>query len=171
MGICSVIRRLQTRPSGEETAASLWRPGRLLGGWRRRRTRSRSLFLVFFQSFRTAGRRSTTPSTAATTWSKPASLAPPFDGLPVGGGAGRQALTGGVPLSLSHVNRRTQFENPVLEAKRRLRQQVPGQGLSSPPPPAIYGGEAPPAAVATVTRQRSEDRASGPGGVLSRPDR
>ncbi|CAG02414.1 unnamed protein product [Tetraodon nigroviridis] len=40
---------------------------------------------------------------------------------------------------VDHVNRRTQFENPVLEAKRRLRQQVPGQGLSSPPPPAIYG--------------------------------
>lgn len=64
----------------------------------------------------------------------------------------KQAVNGGTavcPLSSSHINRRTQFENPVLEAKRRLQQQqqVPGarcQGLASLPLPAIYRGEAPP---------------------------
>ncbi|XP_034169057.2 membrane-associated guanylate kinase, WW and PDZ domain-containing protein 2a isoform X2 [Pangasianodon hypophthalmus] len=37
---------------------------------------------------------------------------------------------------VDHINRRTQFENPVLEAKRRLQMQ--SQGLSSLPLPAIY---------------------------------
>ncbi|KAK1790601.1 hypothetical protein P4O66_014470 [Electrophorus voltai] len=36
-----------------------------------------------------------------------------------------------------HINRRTQFENPVLEAKRRL-QQMQTQGLSSLPLPTVY---------------------------------
>ncbi|KAM7367296.1 hypothetical protein PAMP_015209 [Pampus punctatissimus] len=42
----------------------------------------------------------------------------------------------------SHINRRTQFENPVLEAKRRLQQQqqMQSQGLSSLPLPTIYRG-------------------------------
>ncbi|GAA6076113.1 membrane-associated guanylate kinase, WW and PDZ domain-containing protein 2a isoform X1, partial [Tachysurus ichikawai] len=35
-----------------------------------------------------------------------------------------------------HINRRTQFENPVLEAKRRLQMQ--SQGLSTLPLPALY---------------------------------
>ncbi|XP_051911373.1 membrane-associated guanylate kinase, WW and PDZ domain-containing protein 2a isoform X4 [Hippocampus zosterae] len=41
---------------------------------------------------------------------------------------------------VDHINRRTQFENPVLEAKRRLQQeqQMQSQGLSSLPLPAIY---------------------------------
>ncbi|XP_041725005.1 membrane-associated guanylate kinase, WW and PDZ domain-containing protein 2 isoform X3 [Coregonus clupeaformis] len=40
----------------------------------------------------------------------------------------------------SHINRRTQFENPVLEAKRRLeqQQQMQSQGLSALPLPTIY---------------------------------
>ncbi|XP_060746134.1 membrane-associated guanylate kinase, WW and PDZ domain-containing protein 2a isoform X4 [Tachysurus vachellii] len=37
---------------------------------------------------------------------------------------------------VDHINRRTQFENPVLEAKRRLQMQ--SQGLSSLPLPALY---------------------------------
>ncbi|XP_065148003.1 membrane-associated guanylate kinase, WW and PDZ domain-containing protein 2 isoform X3 [Paramisgurnus dabryanus] len=37
---------------------------------------------------------------------------------------------------VDHINRRTQFENPVLEAKRRMQMQ--GQGLSSLPLPTIY---------------------------------
>lgn len=43
----------------------------------------------------------------------------------------------------SHINRRTQFENPVLEAKRRLQQQqqMQSQGLSSLPLPTIYRGK------------------------------
>ncbi|TWW64782.1 Membrane-associated guanylate kinase, WW and PDZ domain-containing protein 2 [Takifugu flavidus] len=42
---------------------------------------------------------------------------------------------------VDHINRRTQFENPVLEAKRRLQQQqMQCQGLSSLPLPAIYRG-------------------------------
>lgn len=42
----------------------------------------------------------------------------------------------------SHINRRTQFENPVLEAKRRLEQQrqMQSQGLSALPLPTIYRG-------------------------------
>lgn len=42
----------------------------------------------------------------------------------------------------SHINRRTQFENPVLEAKRRLEQQrqIQSQGLSALPLPTIYRG-------------------------------
>ncbi|CDQ90896.1 unnamed protein product, partial [Oncorhynchus mykiss] len=46
-----------------------------------------------------------------------------------------------VPFFLcSHINRRTQFENPVLEAKRRVQQhqQMQEQGLSSLPLPTIY---------------------------------
>lgn len=43
----------------------------------------------------------------------------------------------------SHINRRTQFENPVLEAKRRLQQPLPCPGLAALPLPAIYRGEAP----------------------------
>ncbi|XP_041833229.1 membrane-associated guanylate kinase, WW and PDZ domain-containing protein 2a isoform X3 [Melanotaenia boesemani] len=41
---------------------------------------------------------------------------------------------------VDHINRRTQFENPVLEAKRRLQQQqqMQSQGLSSLPLPTIY---------------------------------
>ncbi|XP_076877709.1 membrane-associated guanylate kinase, WW and PDZ domain-containing protein 2 isoform X4 [Brachyhypopomus gauderio] len=40
---------------------------------------------------------------------------------------------------VDHINRRTQFENPVLEAKRRVQQQhMQGQGLSSLPLPTIY---------------------------------
>ncbi|XP_061815586.1 membrane-associated guanylate kinase, WW and PDZ domain-containing protein 2a isoform X1 [Nerophis lumbriciformis] len=41
---------------------------------------------------------------------------------------------------VDHINRRTQFENPVLEAKRRVQQQqqMQSQGLSSLPLPAIY---------------------------------
>ncbi|XP_062239087.1 membrane-associated guanylate kinase, WW and PDZ domain-containing protein 2a isoform X3 [Platichthys flesus] len=41
---------------------------------------------------------------------------------------------------VDHINRRTQFENPVLEAKRRLQQQqqMQSQGLSSLPLPSIY---------------------------------
>ncbi|XP_060759805.1 membrane-associated guanylate kinase, WW and PDZ domain-containing protein 2a isoform X4 [Neoarius graeffei] len=37
---------------------------------------------------------------------------------------------------VDHINRRTQFENPVLEAKRRLQMQ--SQGLSSLPLSALY---------------------------------
>ncbi|XP_047659984.1 membrane-associated guanylate kinase, WW and PDZ domain-containing protein 2a isoform X12 [Tachysurus fulvidraco] len=37
---------------------------------------------------------------------------------------------------VDHINRRTQFENPVLEAKRRLQMQ--SQGLSSLALPALY---------------------------------
>ncbi|XP_075870919.1 membrane-associated guanylate kinase, WW and PDZ domain-containing protein 2 isoform X4 [Nelusetta ayraudi] len=41
---------------------------------------------------------------------------------------------------VDHINRRTQFENPVLEAKRRLEQQrqIQSQGLSALPLPTIY---------------------------------
>ncbi|XP_016135726.1 membrane-associated guanylate kinase, WW and PDZ domain-containing protein 2-like [Sinocyclocheilus grahami] len=41
---------------------------------------------------------------------------------------------------VDHINRRTQFENPVLEAKRRLQQQqqMQSQGLSSLPLPTVY---------------------------------
>uniref|UniRef100_A0A674CFN0 Membrane associated guanylate kinase, WW and PDZ domain containing 2a n=1 Tax=Salmo trutta TaxID=8032 RepID=A0A674CFN0_SALTR len=41
---------------------------------------------------------------------------------------------------VDHINRRTQFENPVLEAKRRVQQhqQMQEQGLSSLPLPTIY---------------------------------
>ncbi|XP_062853005.1 membrane-associated guanylate kinase, WW and PDZ domain-containing protein 2a isoform X2 [Trichomycterus rosablanca] len=41
---------------------------------------------------------------------------------------------------VDHINRRTQFENPVQEAKRRmqLQQQMQSQGLSSLPLPALY---------------------------------
>ncbi|XP_068168246.1 membrane-associated guanylate kinase, WW and PDZ domain-containing protein 2-like isoform X3 [Antennarius striatus] len=41
---------------------------------------------------------------------------------------------------VDHINRRTQFENPVLEAKRRLEQQrqMQSQGLSTLPLPTIY---------------------------------
>ncbi|KAJ7998231.1 hypothetical protein DPEC_G00220440 [Dallia pectoralis] len=41
---------------------------------------------------------------------------------------------------VDHINRRTQFENPVLEAKRRLEQQeqMQRQGLSALPLPTIY---------------------------------
>ncbi|KAM9328026.1 membrane-associated guanylate kinase, WW and PDZ domain-containing protein 2a [Pholidichthys leucotaenia] len=41
---------------------------------------------------------------------------------------------------VDHINRRTQFENPVVEAKRRLQQsqQMQSQGLSSLPLPTIY---------------------------------
>ncbi|MBN3320761.1 MAGI2 protein, partial [Atractosteus spatula] len=39
---------------------------------------------------------------------------------------------------VDHINRRTQFENPVLEAKRRLQQQqMPNQDLSSQPLQAV----------------------------------
>uniref|UniRef100_A0A673GFM8 Membrane-associated guanylate kinase, WW and PDZ domain-containing protein 2-like n=1 Tax=Sinocyclocheilus rhinocerous TaxID=307959 RepID=A0A673GFM8_9TELE len=40
---------------------------------------------------------------------------------------------------VDHINRRTQFENPVLEAKRRLQQQqqMQSQGLSSLPLPSF----------------------------------
>lgn len=43
---------------------------------------------------------------------------------------------------ISHINRRTQFENPVVEAKRRLEQQrqIQSQGLSALPLPTIYRG-------------------------------
>uniref|UniRef100_A0A672JIR6 Membrane associated guanylate kinase, WW and PDZ domain containing 2b n=1 Tax=Salarias fasciatus TaxID=181472 RepID=A0A672JIR6_SALFA len=43
---------------------------------------------------------------------------------------------------VDHINRRTQFENPVLEAKRRLEQQrqMQSQGLSALPLPTIYRG-------------------------------
>ena len=45
----------------------------------------------------------------------------------------------------SHINQKTQFENPVLEAKRRVQQQqqMQSQGLSSLPLPSIYRGETP----------------------------
>lgn len=45
-------------------------------------------------------------------------------------------------IFFSHINRRTQFENPVLEAKRRLEQQrqMQSQGLSALPLPTIYRG-------------------------------
>uniref|UniRef100_A0A8C2WRY8 Membrane associated guanylate kinase, WW and PDZ domain containing 2 n=1 Tax=Cyclopterus lumpus TaxID=8103 RepID=A0A8C2WRY8_CYCLU len=41
---------------------------------------------------------------------------------------------------VDHINRRTQFENPVMEAKRRLEQQrqMQSQGLSALPLPTIY---------------------------------
>ncbi|XP_030650136.1 membrane-associated guanylate kinase, WW and PDZ domain-containing protein 2 [Chanos chanos] len=41
---------------------------------------------------------------------------------------------------VDHINRRTQFENPVLEAKRRLQQQqqMQSQGLSALPLPTMY---------------------------------
>uniref|UniRef100_A0A674CD64 Membrane-associated guanylate kinase, WW and PDZ domain-containing protein 2 n=1 Tax=Salmo trutta TaxID=8032 RepID=A0A674CD64_SALTR len=41
---------------------------------------------------------------------------------------------------VDHINRRTQFENPVQEAKRRLeqQQQMQDQGLSALPLPSIY---------------------------------
>uniref|UniRef100_A0A671PEC6 Membrane-associated guanylate kinase, WW and PDZ domain-containing protein 1 n=1 Tax=Sinocyclocheilus anshuiensis TaxID=1608454 RepID=A0A671PEC6_9TELE len=41
---------------------------------------------------------------------------------------------------VDHINRRTQFENPVLEAKRRMQQQqqMQSQGLSALPLPTIY---------------------------------
>ncbi|KAG7521520.1 membrane-associated guanylate kinase, WW and PDZ domain-containing protein 2-like [Solea senegalensis] len=41
---------------------------------------------------------------------------------------------------VDHINRRTQFENPVIEAKRRLeqQQQIQSQGLSALPLPTIY---------------------------------
>ncbi|XP_042563412.1 membrane-associated guanylate kinase, WW and PDZ domain-containing protein 2 isoform X2 [Clupea harengus] len=41
---------------------------------------------------------------------------------------------------VDHINRRTQFENPVLEAKRRQQQQqqMQSQGLSALPLPTIY---------------------------------
>ncbi|XP_066504756.1 membrane-associated guanylate kinase, WW and PDZ domain-containing protein 2 isoform X2 [Hoplias malabaricus] len=41
---------------------------------------------------------------------------------------------------VDHINRRTQFENPVLEAKRRVQQQqqMQSQGLSALPLPTIY---------------------------------
>ncbi|XP_077090140.1 membrane-associated guanylate kinase, WW and PDZ domain-containing protein 2a isoform X2 [Siphateles boraxobius] len=41
---------------------------------------------------------------------------------------------------VDHINRRTQFENPVLEAKRRMQQQqqMQSQGLSSLPLPTVY---------------------------------
>ncbi|KAM4572954.1 membrane-associated guanylate kinase, WW and PDZ domain-containing protein 2 isoform 2-T2 [Odontesthes bonariensis] len=41
---------------------------------------------------------------------------------------------------VDHINRRTQFENPVLEAKRRQEQQrqMQSQGLSALPLPTIY---------------------------------
>uniref|UniRef100_A0A667YDW2 Membrane associated guanylate kinase, WW and PDZ domain containing 2 n=1 Tax=Myripristis murdjan TaxID=586833 RepID=A0A667YDW2_9TELE len=41
---------------------------------------------------------------------------------------------------VDHINRRTQFENPVLEAKRRLeqQQQIQSPGLSALPLPTIY---------------------------------
>ncbi|XP_064786716.1 membrane-associated guanylate kinase, WW and PDZ domain-containing protein 2-like isoform X1 [Oncorhynchus masou masou] len=41
---------------------------------------------------------------------------------------------------VDHINRRTQFENPVVEAKRRLeqQQQMQSQGLSALPLPTIY---------------------------------
>ncbi|KAG5267921.1 hypothetical protein AALO_G00227450 [Alosa alosa] len=41
---------------------------------------------------------------------------------------------------VDHINRRTQFENPVTEAKRRVQQQqqMQGQGLSSMPLPSVY---------------------------------
>lgn len=47
-------------------------------------------------------------------------------------------------LPRSHINRRTQFENPVLEAKRRMQQQqqMQSQGLSALPLPTIYRGTA-----------------------------
>lgn len=46
------------------------------------------------------------------------------------------------PIPCSHINRRTQFENPVQEAKRRLeqQQQMQDQGLSALPLPSIYRG-------------------------------
>lgn len=60
-------------------------------------------------------------------------------------------------FGFSHINRRTQFENPVLEAKRRLQQQqMQCQGLSSLPLPAIYRGESAP--VAPVTALRNQER-------------
>lgn len=45
-------------------------------------------------------------------------------------------------LPRSHINRRTQFENPVLEAKRRIQQQqqMQSHGLSALPLPTIYRG-------------------------------
>ncbi|XP_062373462.1 membrane-associated guanylate kinase, WW and PDZ domain-containing protein 2a [Sardina pilchardus] len=39
---------------------------------------------------------------------------------------------------VDHINRRTQFENPVTEAKRRVQQQMQGPGLSSMPLPSVY---------------------------------
>ncbi|XP_031439054.1 membrane-associated guanylate kinase, WW and PDZ domain-containing protein 2a isoform X4 [Clupea harengus] len=40
---------------------------------------------------------------------------------------------------VDHISRRTQFENPVIEAKRRVQQhQMQGQGLSSMPLPSVY---------------------------------
>ncbi|KAJ3612457.1 hypothetical protein NHX12_020732 [Muraenolepis orangiensis] len=49
---------------------------------------------------------------------------------------------------VDHINRRTQFENPVLEAKRRVQQQqqMQSQGLSSLPLPSIYRATARPLA-------------------------
>lgn len=49
------------------------------------------------------------------------------------------------PSACSHINRRTQFENPVLEAKRRLQQQqmAPCPVLAALPLPNIYRGETP----------------------------
>ncbi|RXN10962.1 membrane-associated guanylate WW and PDZ domain-containing 2 [Labeo rohita] len=56
---------------------------------------------------------------------------------------------------VDHINRRTQFENPVLEAKRRLQQQqqMQSQGLSSLPLPAVYRVEESPSS-ATLPRAR-----------------
>ena len=61
-------------------------------------------------------------------------------GSELGAAGGKRAMSGScfrsclknVPLSFtrSHINRRTQFENPVLEAKRRVQQQqMQSQGL------------------------------------------
>lgn len=59
-------------------------------------------------------------------------------------------------FGFSHINRRTQFENPVLEAKRRLQQQqMQCQGLSSLPLPAIYRGESAPPLPPVTTKSAS----------------
>ncbi|XP_048864668.1 membrane-associated guanylate kinase, WW and PDZ domain-containing protein 2a isoform X3 [Brienomyrus brachyistius] len=56
---------------------------------------------------------------------------------------------------VDHINRRTQFENPVLEAKQRLQQQqqMQSQGLSSLPLSTIYRVEEGPSS-ATLPRPK-----------------
>ena len=70
-----------------------------------------------------------------------------------------------VPFNHSHVNRNTQYENPVNEAKRRfVGSQLPQRG---PPPPASYNGppplrEPPPSiqSAAALEKQREAEAAA-----------
>ncbi|XP_028811439.1 membrane-associated guanylate kinase, WW and PDZ domain-containing protein 2a isoform X4 [Denticeps clupeoides] len=56
---------------------------------------------------------------------------------------------------VDHINRRTQFENPVLEAKRRQQEQeqLQSQGLSALPLPTVYRVEEVPSS-ATLPRPK-----------------